>query len=72
MTQLLERAIAEAQKLSDPAQDSIAALILDQISDDQAWDDAFVRSQDQLAQLAAKVREDIASGRVRPFDRRLP
>jgi hypothetical protein len=71
MTQLLEHAIAEAQKLSGSAQDSIAALILEQIADDHAWDEAFVRSQDQLARLAAKVREDIAAGRVRVLDRRL-
>jgi hypothetical protein len=72
MTQLLERAIAEVGKLPDPEQDAIAALILDQIADDRAWDEAFDRSQDQLARLAAKVREDIASGRVRPFGRRVP
>jgi hypothetical protein len=67
MTQMLEQAIAEARKLSDPAQDSIAALILEQIADDRAWDETFVRSQDHLARLAAKVRDDIAGGRVRPL-----
>jgi hypothetical protein len=70
MTRLLESAIDEARKLPDPAQDAIAAIILEQIADDRAWDEAFTRSQDQLARLAAKAREDITAGRVRPFDRR--
>ncbi len=70
MTQLLERAIAEARKLPDPAQDAIARLILEDIADDYARDESFIRSQDQLGQLAAKVRQDIAAGRVRPLERR--
>jgi hypothetical protein len=72
MTHLLERAIAEAQKLPGPAQDAIAALILEQTADDHAWDEAFARSQSQLSQLAAKAREDIAAGRVRSLARRVP
>jgi len=72
MTQRLEQAIAEAQKLPGPAQDAIAALILEQIADDHAWDEVFARSQDQLAQLAGKAREDIAAGRVRNLGPRKP
>jgi len=72
MTQRLEQAIAEAQKLPGPAQDAIAALILEQIADDHAWDEAFARSQEQLAQLAGKAREDIAAGRVRNLGPRKP
>ena len=67
MTQLLRRAIEEAQKLPGPAQDAIAALILEQIADDRAWDESFARSQDPLARLAQKAREDAAAGRVRPL-----
>ena len=70
MTQLLERAIAEARKLPDPAQDAIATLILEEIADENAWDESFDRSQDQLGEVAAKVRQDIAAGRVRPLKRR--
>ena len=33
--------------------------------DERRWDEAFARSQDQLARLAARVREDISAGRVR-------
>jgi hypothetical protein len=65
MTQLLEKAMAEVQKLPDPAQDAIATMILDELADERRWDEAFARSQDQLARLAERVRRDIAAGKVR-------
>lgn len=66
MTVLLEQAIAAAQKLPEPEQDAIAELILDELTDQRRWDDNFARTQAQLARLAAKVREDVRAGRVRP------
>jgi len=65
MTQLLERALAEVRKLPQQEQDSIATLILEELADEQRWDEAFNRSQDQLARVAAKVRDDISAGRIR-------
>jgi hypothetical protein len=65
MTQLLEKALAEVQKLTDPDQDTIAAMILDELADERRWDQAFARSQEQLGRLADRVRQDIRAGRVR-------
>ena len=65
MTQLLEKALAEVQKLTDPDQDTIAAMILDELADERRWDLAFARSQEQLGRLADRVRQDIRAGRVR-------
>jgi hypothetical protein len=65
MTQLLEQALAEVRKLPAPAQDAIAALILEELADERRWDEAFARSQDALTRLAGKVREDVRAGRVR-------
>ncbi len=65
MTKLLEQALTEVGKLSAPAQDAIAALILEELTDEQRWDEAFARSQEPLARLAAKVRDDIRAGRIR-------
>ncbi len=65
MTQLLEKALAEVQKLTDLDQDAIAAMILDELADERRWDQAFARSQDQLGRLADRVRQDIHAGRVR-------
>ena len=65
MTQLLEKALTEVYKLSPEKQDAIAAIILEELEDEQRWDKAFADSQDQLAQLAQKVRADIKVGRVK-------
>jgi hypothetical protein len=65
MTELLEKAFAEVQGLPATEQDAIAAVILDEIADDRLWDEAFARSQEQLARLAQKVRSDIQAGRVK-------
>jgi hypothetical protein len=65
VTQLLEQALAEVQKLPQSAQDAIATLILEELADERRWDEAFSHSQDKLAQVAAKVRGDIRAGRIR-------
>jgi hypothetical protein len=64
MMQLLEQALTEIKKLPEPEQDAIAALILDELADERRWQESFARSQDQLARVAAKAREDIRAGRV--------
>ncbi len=65
MTQLPEKALSEVHKLPTQEQDAIAALILDELADDQKWDTAFQQSQDKLTKLATKVRADIRAGRTR-------
>lgn len=68
MTQLLQQAIGEAQKLPDADQDAIAAIILAEIEDERRWDERFAKSQAQLGRLAQKVRDDIQAGRVQDLD----
>ena len=65
MTHLLEQAIDQLSKLSDSDQDAIAALILEELADEQRWQETFARSQDKLAVLAERARKDIRAGRVR-------
>lgn len=65
MTDLLDQAVAEMQKLPAAEQDAIAAMILEEIADERRWDEAFARSQEQLGRLADRVREDIGAGRVK-------
>ena len=65
MTQLLEQALTEIKKLPEPEQDAIAAMILDELADERRWQESFARSQEQLARVATKVREDIRAGRVK-------
>jgi len=65
MTHRLEQAIAQLSKLPDSDQDAIAALILEELADEQRWQESFARSQDKLAVLAERARIDIQAGRVR-------
>lgn len=65
MTQLLEQAWEAVRELPASEQDAIAALILAEIADERRWEDAFARSQAQLARLAEQVRADIRTGRVK-------
>lgn len=64
MTQLLEKALTAVYKLPPEKQDAIAAVILEELEDEQQWDEAFAASQEKLAQLAQKVRADIKAGHV--------
>ena len=65
MTQLLEKVLTEVYKLPPEKQDTIAALILEELDDERRWSAAFAESQDKLAQLARKVRADIKAGRIK-------
>jgi hypothetical protein len=62
MTQLLEQALTAVRELPEAEQDAIAALILDELADEKRWDAAFARSQDKLASMAAKARDDVQAG----------
>ncbi len=65
MTQLLEKALNEIYKLSPEQQNAIAAVILEELADEQQWDAAFAASKNDLEKLARKVRQDIEAGRVK-------
>jgi len=65
MTQLLQQALAEVQKLPQAEQDAIAELILEELADERRWDETFANSQDQLERLADKALDDIRAGRTR-------
>jgi len=65
MSQLLDHAVTEARKLSDPEQDAIAALILEEIEDDHRWEEALARSPGKLAALATRAEEQVRAGRCR-------
>lgn len=62
MTELLQQAIAEVSKLSEEQQDAIAARLLAELEDEQAWQARFEATTDtQWDNLAAMVRQDIES-----------
>ena len=67
MTALLEQALAEVHKLPAAQQDAIAALILEELADEEKWDRSFAQSHDALARLADKVRAEKRAGKVKPM-----
>ena len=62
MTRLLDKAIAEMNKLPAEKQNAIAQLVLDELNDEQLWDQAFGAPQEKPGKLAAEVRQDIQAG----------
>ena len=73
MTQLLEKAIAEAKTSPPEIQDAIANLILAELHDERKWQQAFGSTGDeQWDRLAESVRKEITSGDTEPLDNLLP
>jgi len=69
MTSLLQRVIAEIEKLPAEEQDAIAKRILADLADEQAWAARFHATTDeQWDRLADAVRRDIAAGDTVPLD----
>jgi hypothetical protein len=68
MTQLLEQAISHIKTLSPDRQDAIATLILEELQDEQRWEQSFARSPDLLAQLAATAMDEYHAGQTQPLD----
>lgn len=73
MTELLQQAIAQIQKLPPDQQDAIAARFLAELQDEQKWEARFAATtDDQWDQMAAMVRQEIAKGETIPLDQVFP
>ena len=46
----------------------IATLILEELEDDQRWDESFARSPDVLAKLAAEAMAEYRAGKTQELD----
>lgn len=68
MTELLEKAFAEAAKLPQEAQDMLARMLLDDLAAEEKWDDAFAKSQDKLALLADEALAEYRDGKTKTLD----
>ncbi|MGV0028553.1 hypothetical protein [Phormidesmis priestleyi] len=68
MTELLEQAIARLKKLPSDEQNAIATMILEELEDDQRWDESFARSSDLLAKLAAEAMAEYHAGETQKLD----
>jgi len=68
MTKLLEKAIAEVSRLSEPEQDAFANWILDELQSERRWQKAFAESEDALAKLAGEALAEHREGYTTTLD----
>ena len=65
MTELLQRAITEIEKLPIDEQNAIASRWLAELEDEQAWKSRFqATTDDQWDRLAEMVHQEIAAGEI--------
>jgi hypothetical protein len=68
MTELLEKAFAEASKLPQEAQDMLARMLLDDLAAEEKWDETFAKSQDKLALLADQALAEYRDGKTKKLE----
>lgn len=68
MTELAERAVRELSRLTDDEQDAVAAVLLEEIEDEERWKALFARSHDLLAQLADEALTEHRAGKTLPLE----
>ena len=68
MTEILEKAFAEAAKLPEAEQEAIATWILEELASDQRWREALEGSADALARLAEEATAEYREARTRLLD----
>jgi hypothetical protein len=71
MTELLEKAFAEASKLPQEAQDILAKMLLADLAAEEKWDETFARSQDKLSQLADEALAEYRDGKTKKLEENL-
>jgi hypothetical protein len=64
MTKLMERMVAEVNKLPEPEQDAYALMVLAELNSEREWDERFAASESKLNRLAAKARDHFRDGRT--------
>ncbi len=68
MVQLMEKALAEINKLPAEEQETFAAWILDELASERRWDAAFADSGDLLDQLADEALAEHRAGKTLLLD----
>jgi hypothetical protein len=64
MTTALQQAFDKASALSQEQQDSLAALLMEEIAAEDRWQRSFAQSQAELSKLAAEALAEDAQGRT--------
>ena len=68
MSNLLQKAFELARSLPEKEQDALAALIIDELTSDRRWQEAFDKSGDDLDRLAAEALAEYHAEKTLPLD----
>ena len=68
MTKLLKQILEQASRLPDEDQDSLAAILIEEMADEARWARAFERSQGALEKLAQEALEEFRRGETTPLE----
>ncbi len=68
MTELLDKAIREARKLSERDQDALGAILLEEIADEARWARKFADTRRTLEQIADESLAALDSGETSPME----
>lgn len=73
MTELLQRVIAQIEKLPAEEQDAIATRMLAELADEQAWVTRFsATTEEEWERITEAVRREVAAGNTTPLDDLFP
>ena len=68
MSRRLEEVIERVRGLPEERQDALAAIMLEELEAEAAWDERFAKSPDVLAAMVEQARREIAAGDVSDGD----
>jgi hypothetical protein len=68
MTKLLKKAFEEASKLPEYEQNVLARQLLNELTTEKKWEQAFASSEDTLSQLAEEAVKEHEQGKTEPLD----
>ena len=71
MTELLEKAFAEAANLPEHEQDVLAKALLEDLAAEEKWNEAFAGSHEKLAMLADEALAEFEQGETKPLEESL-
>jgi hypothetical protein len=68
MTKLLKQILEQASRLPDEEQDSLAAILMEEMADEARWAKAFEESQGALEKLAQEALDEFRRGETTPLE----
>ena len=68
VTKLLKKAFERASGLPEEEQDALAAILLEEMADEQRWAKAFEGSGAALDKLAEEALKELRDGQTKPLE----